>query len=340
MVGTMFVVFIFGCLGQADGQEFVIGIVDFYGLNHISKSQARQALTFKEGDTLVLTDTRPAALTESEDRLAKLPGVARARINVSCCEQGKVIVYVGVEERGAPTMPVRAAPTGSARLEADIVRSGEEFSTALMQAVVRGDTAEDHAQGHALAHDPAMRAIQERFVMYAKRDVGQLRLVLQSSGDAAQRALAALVLGYAIDKQAVVDDLVQGMSDPSEDVRNNAMRALWVFADMVPGASRSVPRIPFEPFLALLNSSVFSDRNKASAALMSLTARRDPELLARLRKESLASLIEMARWRSAGHAYAAFTILGRIAGYSDEALEGLWKGGDRESVIEAASRQQ
>jgi hypothetical protein len=118
------------------------------------------------------------------------------------------------------------------------------------------------------------------------------------------------------------------------------MRALWVFADMVPGASRSVPRIPFEPFLALLNSSVFSDRNKASAALMSLTARRDPELLARLRKESLASLIEMARWRSAGHAYAAFTILGRIAGYSDEALEGLWKGGDRESVIEAASRQQ
>ena len=175
---------------------------------------------------------------------------------------------------------------------------------------------------------------------YAKRDVGQLRLVLQSSGDATHRALAALVLGYAPDKQAVVEDLVHGISDPDEEVRNNAMRALWVFADMDPRVSRSVPRIPPEPFLALLNSAVWSDRNKASAALLSLTAKRDPELLARLREESIATLVEMARWKSAGHAYAAFTILGRIAGYSDEAAQALWDGGEREIVIEAASRQQ
>ena len=71
---------------------------------------------------------------------------------------------------------------------------------------------------------------------------------------------------------------------------------------------------------------------------MSLTAKRDPELLARLREESLASLIEMARWKSAGHAYAAFTILGRITGYSDEAAQALWDGGDREIVIQAASK--
>ena len=93
-------------------------------------------------------------------------------------------------------------------------------------------------------HDPAARAIQERFVTYAKRDLGQLRLVLQSSGDAVHRALAALVLGYAPDKPAVVEDLVHGISDPDEEVRNNAMRALMVFADIEPGVSGSVPRIP------------------------------------------------------------------------------------------------
>jgi hypothetical protein len=46
-----------------------------------------------------------------------------------------------------------------------------------------------------------------------------------------QRALAAQVLGYVSDKQAVVGDLVQAMSDPFDDVRNNAMRALLVFVE-------------------------------------------------------------------------------------------------------------
>ena len=340
VVAAAIVMSLIGFVYQAIGQTLVIGIVDFYGLRRISESQAREALTFKEGDTLAPNSERPATLKESEDRLARLPGVARARITVSCCDTGRVIVYVGVEERGAPTMRFRAEPTGPARLADDIVRSGEEFSTALMRAVERGDAAEDRSRGHALAHNPITRAIQERFVTYAKRDLSQLRLVLRSSGDAAHRALAALVLGYAPDKQAVVEDLVSGTSDPDDEVRNNAMRALLVFADMDPAVSRNTPRIPPEPFIALLSSPVFSDRNKASGALMVLTARRDPGLLATLREGSLAALVEMARWKSEGHALAAFTILGRIAGYSDDAAEAAWNRGDRETVIEAAIRQQ
>jgi HEAT repeats len=143
-----------------------------------------------------------------------------------------------MEERGARTMRLRAAPVGTARLAADIVQSGQEFSEALTQAVQRGDAAEDRSQGHALAHDPATRAIQERFVVYATRDLTQVRLVLRSSSDIAQRALAAQVLGYARDKQAVVEDLVRAMSDPSEEVRNNAMRALLVFRRPPTGRER------------------------------------------------------------------------------------------------------
>ena len=46
--------------------------------------------------------------------------------------------------------------------------------------------------------------------------------------------------GYATDKKAVVENLVQGMSDPSDKVRNNAMRTLLVFADAAPGVSASI----------------------------------------------------------------------------------------------------
>ena len=56
---------IVGFVRQAHGQDFVIGIVDFYGLRQISESRAREALTFKEGDTLVRNSERSAALKES-----------------------------------------------------------------------------------------------------------------------------------------------------------------------------------------------------------------------------------------------------------------------------------
>jgi HEAT repeat protein len=149
--------------------------------------------------------------------------------------------------------------------------------------------------------------------------------------------LAAEVLGYAPDKAAVIDDLVHGMSDPSEAVRNNAMRALMVIAEMAPGAGRQTPRIPPQPFIALLNSPVWSDRNKSSAALSSLTRSRDARLLDALRQpEAIGALAEMARWKNEGHAQAAFLILARIAGYPDQDALTLWQRGDREVAIRAA----
>ena len=146
-----------------------------------------------------------------------------------------------------------------------------------------------------------------------------------------------MVLGYVPDKQAVVEDLVRGMRDPSDDVRNNAMRALLAFAAMTPSEDRAAVGVPVEPFIDYLASPVWSDRNKAGGALMFLSASRDPELLATLRGRALAPLVEMARWKSEGHAFFAFIMLGRIAGYADEAVLDLWERGDREVVIDAAT---
>jgi len=320
-------------------QTFQIGIIDFYGLITVSPDQARAALTFKVGDSMVLEDeVRPAAFTSSEARLATLPGVARARVNVVCCDAGRLIVYVGIQERGAPALHFRRAPDGAIRLPADIVAAGDEFSRVFMAAVERGDTGEDRSQGHSLAHDPATRAVQERFLGFAKRDLSRLRLVLKDSSDAGQRALAAQVLGYAPNEQAVVDDLVRAMSDPIDNVRNNAMRALMVFADASSSSTGPGVRVPAAPFVQFLSSPVWTDRNKASLALMALSSARDPKVLAELRASALGPLVEIARWKNAGHALPAFMILARIGGYSDDAAHQLWEQGNRDAVIEAARR--
>jgi len=49
---------ILGGARELAGQELRIGIIDFYGLGRVSESEARQALTFKEGDTISLVRER------------------------------------------------------------------------------------------------------------------------------------------------------------------------------------------------------------------------------------------------------------------------------------------
>jgi hypothetical protein len=321
-------------------RTFEIGIIDFYGLGQLSEGQVRQALTFTIGDQISFDDIRPSFFTDSERRLAALPGVRSASLNPVCCEAGRVIVYVGLEQQGRPGVRFRDAPKGDVRLAADIREDANALEQSFMAAVQRGDAAEDDSQGHALFHDPASRLIQQRFVGYAARDLASLRRVLHESSDADDRALAAEVIAYTPVKQDVVADLVDAMRDPSSDVRNNAMRALAMFGRMTPSSDRPAVQVPSAPFIDLINSPVWTDRNKSSLALMELTEPRDPKLLAQLRERALPSLVEMARWKSEGHATPALLILGRIAGLTDEAVDAAVKSDDRERIIRAATARR
>ena len=195
---------------------------------------------------------------------------------------------------------------------------------------------EDDTQGHALLKDPAARAVQERFIQFARKDEKKLREVLRESGAADHRAMAAGLLGYVDDKQGVVNDLVHAISDPASGVRNNAMRTLLVFTIMTPAPNRTVPRVPYEPFVAMLNSVVWTDRNKSSFALLQLTQSRDPQLLAVLRRDAMGSLVQIARWKSDDHSFPGFAILARLAGFTDEQMYEARKNHDTESVIAAA----
>ncbi|MEO5958893.1 MAG: HEAT repeat domain-containing protein [Opitutaceae bacterium] len=303
-----------------------VGIVDVYGARGVPEATIRAALQIKEGGDLTL---KPA---EMEQRVATIPGVSQVHVHSVCCDEGKSILYVGIAEAGAKQIQFHPTPTGRIRLTDEIVQAGQAFDRALMEAVRSGDAEEDVSQGHSLAKNPAARARQERFIEIAARDHSLLREVLHSSSDAQHRTRAAEILAYAMDKQAVVTDLTAAARDSAPDVRNEAVRALALIAAYAQRHPDARFRVPWTPFIDLLNSVVWTDRNKSSFALMQLTESRDRDLLNELKADALPALLEMAQWKSRGHALPSFVILGRIAGVGDAAIFqnlGRWETGIR-----------
>jgi hypothetical protein len=262
-----------------------------------------------------------------------LTNVEQARVNAACCEAGKYILYVGIREKGSPTLRFRPATKGAIRLPESIAKVGEEFQQALMEAMLKGDAGEDDSQGHALASNPKLRAIQERYIEISAQHLGRLRVVLRESSDAGHRALAAQIIAYHANKRDIVKDLVYGISDPDGAVRNNSMRALEVLAVFAKNSPKPQIKIPIKPFIEMLNSIEWTDRNKSSIALYQLTEQRDAVILSSMRKHALPSLVEMARWKTSGHAMPSFTLLGRIGNVSEEEIQKAWSG-NRESLIE------
>jgi hypothetical protein len=248
------------------------------------------------------------------------------------------MIYVGVEEAATPCITFSPAPTGSVRLTEDVIRAAKATEEAVRQAVLKGDSTEDDFQGHALSSDAQVRAIQLSLIPLAEAHLANLRDVLHNSSDADQRAVAAEVLGYVKDKNAVVPDLVAAISDPYSGVRNNAMRAVEVFSKYSPKPPGKKIQIPARPFIAMLNSCDWTDRNKSAAAVAGLTESRDPALLAEISKTAFASLLEMARWKSMGHAMTSLIILGRIGGLPEEQIYKDADAGDREAIFAAATK--
>lgn len=104
-------------------------------------------------------------------------------------------------------------------------------------------------------------------------------------------------------------DLVYGMSDPDSVVRNVSLWALAMIARYAQNAPEQGIKVPRGAFVKLLNSLDWTDRNKSSSALLQLTEKRDAALLSQLRWQALPSLVEMARWKSAGHALTPFFLV-------------------------------
>lgn len=305
-----------------------IGIVDFFGVRKVSFERLKKALGVAEGDPL------PKSKGLVEDRMELVNGVVRARLEAVCCEDGNAVLYVGVEEKGAPAFNYREAPQGTSKLPDELVETYLQFLDKAQAAIRQGDVAEDLTRGHSFMANKAALAEQVKLLPLAKTHEAILREVLRDSVDEVERAIAAYVIAYVPDKSKIIDDLQFALQDPDDGVRNNAMRSLIGITILSEKRPELGLKVSPTWFVEQLNSILWSDRNKAATALLSLTDKRDEKLLAMIRERAIDALIDMARWRHLAHALPGYILLGRIAGYPETRLQTAWSEGKHQPLTE------
>lgn len=312
----------------AAAQAPSIGIIDYYGLREVSKDSVQKVLGVTEGGDL------PDSRIDTEQAIEQIDGIVSARLEAICCDtEGQAILYVGVEESGAPHFSLRNPPNEPVLLPDWVHDSYVGFLAALNVAVRAGNIDEDLSNGHSLMADPACRRRQEEFLKYAADNVDLLRDVLRNSFDEEHRAMAAYIIGYAPDKADVVDDLLFAVRDSDPTVRDNAMRALAAIEVLAQSRPSLNIEIPSTWLVEMLNSLIWTDRMSAATNLVNLTELRDPAVLDQLRARALGAMVDMAGWQYLEHALPAFILLGRTLGMDEEAIQQAWSEDDRESVL-------
>ena len=307
-----------------------VGMVELYGAKKATADKVRKAIAISPGDAI------PKSKVDLEEQIAAVSGVVRASVSAVCCEEGKAILFVGVQERGTEGFEFREEPTGTEELPPEITTAFQDFTVAMAEAVKKGETAEDISKGHSLMQNLAARQLQERFIGLAEMNPAKLEAVIKDSANPEQRAIAAVVLGYFPKKKLVVDTLQLAMRDPDEGVRNNAMRSLSAIAALAEKEPELEIRVQPTWFIEMLRSVVWTDRNKASFTLVNMTEKRDAKLLERIKERAVPELVEMARWKSLPHALPCYILLGRVAGIEEQRLMDEWGAGHREKIIEEA----
>ena len=331
----LWIVFVAILFGSALGQEKPrrVGSIDFYGYAGLNLDQIRSALPLHVNDPFPESAETFAEITKA---VTSVIGRPPTDINPACCNrEGNYTIFIGLPGASVKEIKLNPVPTGKLQLPPEVVQLYNETLEALSASVLGGNAREDRSKGYALSTtDSRLRAKQEALREYATKHEELIRDVLENSSEAQQRLVAAYFLGYANQSKTQIAALVRASHDADDVVRNNATRALGVLAESSP---KVAAQIPAAPFIEMLNSGSWSDRNKGRFVLESLTKTRDPKLLAQLRSEALTSLIEMSRWHSSGHAYTPRILLGRIAGIEEQRLTKLAGTGDGDEIINALS---
>lgn len=306
-----------------------VGVIDFYGRRKASVEALRTALGVAEGDPL------PRSKGDVEEALETVPGVVRARMEAACCdEQGRAILYVGIEERGAPHFEYNAPPVGEARLSAEIHDQYAAFLEAVQKAIRSGSGInENFGDGHSLMENAEAYGHQLRFIDLAKENLGLLRDVLRESANEEHRAIAAYVIGYAPKKGEVVNDLLAALRDPDDTVRNNAMRALGAIAVLASKDPSQGIKVSPTWFIEALDSLIWQDRSTAAVTLVTLTESRPAQVMEHLKERAVPTLAEMAQWKHLAHALPAFILIGRIHGVPEEEIQKAWAEGRRDEFL-------
>ena len=312
-----------------------IGSIDYFGYEGLNLAQFAGHLPIHVNDSL--------SLDAFHDEQKKIQVIARqftgkraTDIAAVCCDAGhRLEIYIGLSGASSHVPALNSPPHGHEHLSDGAIQLYHQYLSVLADAVRRGAATEDDSNGYSLSNDPTLRDVELKMRTYSLSHAAVLERVLLDSSEAQQRRASACLLGYAERSAAQVRSLTEATRDDDEDVRNNALRALWVLAS----ASRTEGiQIPATPFINLLFSGRWTDRNKSSLLLERLTRKGNPSLLRELRNRAMAPLIEGARWTDPGHCDAFLAILGRIGRIPENRLQKLILAGDKPQIIEAARR--
>lgn len=320
----------------ARADKTTIANIDFFGYGHLDVMKLRSVLPIHPGESIQQSDwtTYRSKIDEAIRSQTGRPPTDVARL---CCdENGNSMIYIGVAGTSSVKLQHKPAPTGEDRLPAAALKLSQEADEALNKAALAGRTQEDDSNGYALSADPELRAKELQIREFALANEALLRTVVSSSSNAEHRAIATQFLGYVNVSARQIADLTEAARDPDEGVRNNAVRALGVIAS---SSQQRASMIRARPFIALLKSDKWVDRNKGTWLLINLTQSRDPKLLKQLRQEAMDALVEMARWQFAGHASFARRLLGRLAGIEEAKLDTMVLQNDGAERIIVAARK-
>jgi HEAT repeats len=328
-----FIMLLLVAVAAGQNRPMRLAEIEFFGGTGLDLTRIRAAIPLRENNEFSSEEAVPAAISQIKQAVERVAGRPPSDVEMVCCdEQGRWTFYVGLAGHFTRNIAYNPSPKGSVRLPAYVVNLYEQSMDALDEAVRQGKSREDDSGGFAISEYPPLRAKQLAIREYALQHVRLISQVLKSSQDARQRRVAAQVLGYARQSKEQIAALVHASRDEDETVRNNAVRALGV---LTRSDTKVAARIPAAGFVEMLNSGEWTDRNKAGILLELLSQRRDRQLLMRLRSQALESLLEMARWRSRGHAHSALVLLGRMAGIEESRLQQLVLNGEGEQIIKA-----
>ena len=260
-----------------------------------------------------------------------------ASVEAACCDAGKIILYIGIAEKGGAALAFRSDPTEGPDIPEPVTAAYRRFLDAVTEGIRAGVTGEDLSEGYSLMNFAPAREAQKALIPLANQFQAELKNVLRTSSSEDHRAMAAYVLGYHDDKKSVIEDLTYALRDSDATVRENALRALAAIATFAQRHPESGIAVDAGLLVEMLNSVVWTDRNNASVLLVSMTESRPADILAMLRKQALPSLVEMARWRHAASRLIRLYPSGANSGNCRTELQAAWANGQRERIIARAS---
>jgi hypothetical protein len=281
-----------------------IAVIDFFGYKGIDVEKVRQALPIHPGDPF-RKDVQKAV--KSAVRLVL--GRDATDVGLVCCiGDGDAAIFVGLPGESSRNVVYDPAPAGDAPVSKELTSIYNRKMDAWVKAVESGHAEEDGTPGDSILKDPATRTLQLAEREYALKHEDELVRTLQLDRHGEQRAIAADALGYCARTPRQLAALVRAVRDAEDLVRNNATRAL---GEILRGDPSAAAQIPPDPFIDLVRSGVWTDRNKGSMALMMLVPSAPPDVLRRIKTEAGDALAEIASWPE-NWAFAAKVILAKL----------------------------